>query len=165
MSITQSRLRELLDYNPDTGVFVWREWRGGTAFKGSVAGRPNTTGYTEIKVDGARYMAHRLAWLFVHGYLPSKEVDHINRVREDNRISNLRVANRFENSQNRNRQKNSTSKVAGVCWCKDHKMWRARISVNNKRIHLGRFHSLEEAKAARAAAKKELHKFNPVDPI
>jgi hypothetical protein len=165
MSLTQSRLKELLDYNPDTGVFVWRESRRGTVLKGSVAGHRHSNGYTEIKVDGVIYMAHRLVWLFVHGYIPPREVDHINRVRDDNKISNLRLAHSFENSQNRNRQKNSTSKVAGVCWCKDNKMWRARISVNNKRVHLGRFPSLEEAKAARAAAKKELHKFNPVDPI
>ncbi len=163
MSLTQSRLKELLDYNPDTGVFVWREWRGGTAFKGSVAGRPDSKGRIQVMVDGASYFAHRLAWLFVNGKFPPEHIDHINRDVSDNRIQNLRLASNIENGQNRNKHPRNTSGVSGVSFHKKTGKWQAKITFSGKTIYLGVYESIEEAAAARAFGKEKYHKFHPID--
>lgn len=161
--ITQERLRELLDYNPETGLFTWKQYRGGTAFAGSCAGRPNKSGHIQIMVDGVRYMAHRLAWLYVNGSFPKNEIDHINRIRSDNRIANLRPASNLENAQNRSRSSNNTSGRSDVTWNKKTKKWRARLTVGYKRMHLGYFESLDDAFSARAQAKMKYHTFHPFD--
>jgi hypothetical protein len=99
---TQSRLLELLDYDKDSGNFTWiKSPRRGVA-PGSIAGTPTTKGYRHIMIDRRRYFAHRLAWLYVYGEDPGDlQLDHINRVRSDNRIDNLRLATQSENGLNR----------------------------------------------------------------
>ena len=155
--LTQERLKELLDYDPETGVFVWKVNRGRTAKAGTPAGNKNHDGYNRIMVDGKHYMAHRLAWFYVYGVWPANELDHINRERGDNKISNLRKASRLENMWNRARHSNNTSGYAGVSWSKLHNKWRADIQVNGKGKHLGLFNTPEEAHTAYLAAKEELH--------
>ena len=92
--LTQARLKKLLSYNTDTGEFRWRVTRRGAARAGSVAGCVRHDGYVRIAIDGKRYLAHRLAWLYVHGELVP-ELDHANGVRSDNRLDNLRPATRI----------------------------------------------------------------------
>lgn len=94
----QTRLKELLHYDPNTGIFTWRvNRRGRFARKGSVAGTVDFNGYIAMGVDNRRYYAHRLAWLYVFGYYPPEDTDHINEIKTDNRIVNLRCASRSEN--------------------------------------------------------------------
>lgn len=160
--ITQERLKEVLDYDPYTGVFTWRKARAGIAV-GSVAGFVKRNGYIYIGIDKKYHRAHRLAWLYVHGNFPEADIDHINRVRNDNRITNLRAATRSENLQNRPKQSNNTSGVPGVCWHKRRQKWCAYIKHLGREVHIGYYNTLEEAATARASAKAEYHKFHPED--
>lgn len=159
--LTAERLRELLDYDPETGVFVWRVGRRGKGALGSVAGSLGPRGYLRLTVDSQDYRAHRAAWLYVHGRWPAAELDHINGQRDDNRLGNLREATHAENMQNRARHRNNTSGSAGVNWCGRKRRWVARICVDGRRRHLGYFATLEAAAAAYLAAKAELHTFQP----
>jgi len=88
--LTTDRLRELLDYDTETGLFRWKTPTNNRITVGSLAGQNHPKGYTRIGVDGAKYLAHRLAWLYVHGVWPINQIDHINRMKTDNRINNLR---------------------------------------------------------------------------
>lgn len=160
--VTQERLKELLDYDPGTGIFTWRV-SCGTAKAGSVAGTVRPDGYVAIQIDRKPYLAHRLAWLYVHGEFPTDQIDHVNRVRTDNRIENLRLATNAENAQNMSKYRTNTSNVVGVCWNKRGGNWVAFIWLNGKKIHLGLFDTIEEAAAARTAAKAKLHTFHPED--
>lgn len=157
--LTQERLKELLDYDPETGVFTWKVYRGGRIKKGENAGWFNDEKYKHIKIDGKQYKAHRLAWLYVYGQLPVKDIDHINRDRADNRIRNLREVSNQQNSWNQRVGKNNTSGYTGVTWYKRINKWGAYIKVNYKRIHLGFYSTPEEANAAYVRAKAEHHKF------
>ena len=109
--------------------------------------------------DGKLYLAHRLAWLYVHGSFPEHHIDHINRDRADNRISNIREATPAENRQNASLQRNSTSGFSGVSWTKRERRWRARIVVNSREIGLGYFVDKQSAADAYAEAKKQFHPF------
>lgn len=157
--LTQDRVKTLLLYDPDTGVFRWKVARSNAA-RLSTAGTVCKKGYRRISIDAKTYPAHRLAWLYVYGVYPDTEMDHINRNRDDNRISNLRVANRFVNTQNTNGRKDNVSGHRGVGWHKISARWRARINVNNKCVNLGSFLSFEEAVAAyqQAAAKHHIYR-------
>ncbi|AAP58717.1 49L [Xanthomonas phage Xp10] len=154
---------QLLAYDPETGLLRWKLSRQGPAKAGSVAGTPHIQGYLQVRVHGKDYRAHRLAWLLHTGSWPSQHLDHISGQRDDNRFSNLRECNKSENGQNRGMSSNNTSGVQGVCWHKQTKKWRARIMVQGKHISLGYFTTIEEAAAARAAAKQQYHTFQPVE--
>jgi hypothetical protein len=161
---TAERVRELLDYNPETGIFTWKVFRAGKAVAGSVAGKINSHGYREIRVDGARIGAHRLAFLYVLGRLPKKQVDHKNGIRDDNRMENLREASTAENMQNLRKANadNKSSGLLGASWYGLTKKWQARIRVEGKQIHIGYFDTAEEAHAAYLKAKAELHPFQTI---
>lgn len=156
--LTQSALKEILHYDPGTGVFTWRVSLG-TAKAGSVAGSFARHGYVQIGVAGRNHLAHRLAWLYEFGEFPPNDLDHINRVRSDNRICNLRPATNAENNQNCSMRRDNTSGHVGVYWYKRDKKWRAKIQINRKTIPLGRFTNLEGAIAARKAAELKYHTF------
>lgn len=158
--LTAERLRELLAYDPNTGVFTWRLGRGRVK-AGYVAGAPNGKGYLLIKIDGKNHKAHRLAWLYMHGEWPSSEIDHKDRVKTNNRIQNLRAVTRSENSQNKTLPKNNTSKFRGVYWHKRDRRWVAKIAINGKRKHLGHFDTAESASAAYLDAAAQMHTHNP----
>ncbi|WP_217992144.1 HNH endonuclease signature motif containing protein [Providencia rettgeri] len=102
-----------------------------------------TTGYVEIQIDGIRYKAHRLAWLYCYGVMPDKQVDHINSCKTDNRITNLREATRSQNQQNTGLTKSNKSGRKGV-YFRDGK-WQAQAQINGKKYHLGRHKSIDEA--------------------
>lgn len=159
--ITQSRLKATLEYNKDTGLFFWKENRGKFCCKGKTAGCVSYDKYISIKIDGKKYFAHRLAWLWVFGKMPINEIDHINNNRQDNRIENLRLATRAENNQNiKEANKKSLHGFLGVSPRKN--SWRARIQCGKKRIHIGDFQTPEEAHLAYLKAKKDLHPFSTI---
>ena len=143
--LTQERLKELLNYDPATGIFTWRVAARNSIRIGQQAGTPHPRGYMIIGIDDSRFKAHRLAWLYVHGEMPPAELDHINRIPNDNRIANLRLADRYTNTQNTGMQKNNTSGYRGVSWHKSQRKWRARISIRGKMNELGYFHSKDDA--------------------
>lgn len=87
--LTQKRLKKLLYYNPDTGIFTWKI-NSRRSLKDAPAGNLHPSGYIRIGIDSKEYRAHRLAFLYMEGYIPENDVDHINRVRDDNRWKNLR---------------------------------------------------------------------------
>jgi hypothetical protein len=158
--ITAEQVRECLDYDKSTGVFLWRGQRPGVKV-GDIAGTCHDKGYKRICLDGKLYFAHRLAWLYVHGRWPAYEIDHINGVRDDNRIENLREATSAENHQNLGRQPKNTSGHPGVSWHRFSGKWYARIRATGGRRHLGYFDTAEEAAAAYRQAKSNLHPFQP----
>ena len=159
--LTADRLREVLDYPSETGVFTWRVQVCSQAPVGAVAGTLSDSGYWRIRIDSKFYYAHRLAWLYVKGLWPRCEIDHKNRVKTDNRIANLREATRAENEQNKSLQTNNKSGYRGVCWLQKRLAWAAQISVNGKRKHLGYFATPEAAYEAYKSAATRAHTHNP----
>lgn len=155
MSLTQKRLKEILDYSPETGVFTWKVSHP-RAKVGAVAGAKDYYGYVVIRLDTVLYKAHRLAWLYVHGEWPTKNLDHINQIKNDNRMSNLRNVGQSINMQNSRVRANNLSGVAGVCWRKDRKRWVARIKIGYKNIFLGNYECKNAAIEARRDAEKRL---------
>ena len=158
-SLTQDRLKQLLHYDPDTGVFVWRVNRTWSVRAGNVAGKKHHSGYWNLFVDGKWLMAHRAAWLYSYGTWPAADIDHINRIRDDNRLCNLREANRSENCQNQPIRKSNTSGITGVSWHKGSNAWVATISVDKKLRHLGTFRNIEDAVNARRQAETVYYPF------
>jgi hypothetical protein len=158
--ITQERLKQVLHYAPDTGVFTWKVGKRGCS-AGSVAGHVcKRDKYRLIGVDTKLYFAHRLVWLYMYGSFPKNQIDHINRNRSDNRLSNLRDATNAQNSQNASLRKDSTSKVRGVHWYKRRSKWQVYINVNGRRSFIGYFSDKSDAVAAYSAAARERHPFN-----
>ena len=157
--MNQERLKELLHYCPETGVFTWTAKKRGVTLD-SVAGYVGRYGYWKITLDKKRYAAHRLAWLYVHGQWPDDCIDHINRVRTDNRIANLRLATHAQNRQNLSLNARNKSGVRGVSFDAVNQKWRASISVNGKAKNLGRFTTKAEAAAAYKVAAAKYHTHN-----
>lgn len=157
-SLTAARLRELLSYDPTTGLFKWRVNRRGGCKAGSVAGVNDGRGYIKTTIDGRPCRAHRLAWLYVYGEWPAHQIDHINGVRSDNRLANLREATNAQNLQNQ-RKANSKNKcgLLGVGPFGD--KWRAQISYYGTTKHLGLFETPELAHAVYLEAKAAMHPF------
>lgn len=157
--LTQEQIKKILHYDPNTGVFIWRAKPCKNMRVGSVAGTKRSNGYAQIRIEGKDHKAHRLAWLYMHGEFPPNDIDHINRVKTDNRICNLRPATRAENLQNKSMHSNNTSGHTGVCWFKKTQKWQAKITINKKKIHLGYFTDISEAIASRKAAEQKFHTF------
>ena len=158
-SINSTRLREILNYDPDTGVFTWIVKPNKSLSAGRQAGCISR-GYRKIHIDNKNYQAHRLAWLYVYGELPQQMLDHINGNGLDNRISNLREATTKQNAENiYGPQSNNTSGYLGVHWIPHKRKWRSRIMNNGKKLSLGYFFTKEEAYEAYIVAKRVLHPF------
>ena len=155
---TQEHLKEVLDYNPKTGIFVWKIATSRKMRAGAIAGYLNNRGYVQICDRGVRYMAHRLAWLFTYGKLPSNWIDHINGIRNDNRIENLRDVSKLGNNQNQTKaHRDSECGLLGVRIKKSNGKYIAAIKTNGKSKHLGTFLTKEEAHQAYVAAKRIHH--------
>ena len=151
--ITQERLKSLLTYDPDTGEFCWKAAKGTRARPNELAGAMGGGGYWLIQIDGKKHKAHRLAWVYTYGEQPD-EIDHINRVKHDNRVTNLRSVTHHENSQNQTKPRNNTSGFIGVDFHKRSGKWRARIRIDGKLRDLGYFGTAEQAADCRRAAEK-----------
>jgi hypothetical protein len=128
-----SVINQLLDYDPMTGVFRWKDTRHNCVKVGAVAGTIRKNGYLQIVINYSNYKAHRLAYYIVTGDQPP-EVDHKNGIRHDNKFINLRAADKKLNMNNRKKHKNNTSGIIGVRWDKQDNCWKAYYSVNGKRI-------------------------------
>jgi hypothetical protein len=164
--ITRDRLNHLLTYDPETGNFTFLPRadcefatpRAAAIFRakceGKVAGWRHSAGYISIKIDGAEYLAHRLAWLWHTGQLPDDEIDHINGNRADNRLANLREVTKLENSHNQSLRVTNTSGTNGVFPSRGR--WRAEIVTEGKSVYLGEFRTQAEGVAARRGAEKIL---------
>lgn len=152
----QQRLRELLDYDVETGRFVWRQ-ANKRVKAGTVAGYVGSDGYVRIRASGTRFLAHRLAWFYVHGTWPAGEIDHINGDRSDNRIANLRDATTSINQQNQRqaRTNNRSSGLLGVT--RKRSKWQAQIETNGRNVFLGCYSTKEDAHLAYLKAKRERH--------
>ena len=159
--VSAQRLRELLDYDPDTGLFARRvaTGKGGRFKSGLEPGCVSPQGYRVIAIDRVLYKAHRLAWLHVHGVWPTNHIDHINGIKTDNRLVNLRDVSRSVNSQNRRdaMANNKTSGLLGAYPARTPSRWYAVISAHRHRTYLGMFDTPEEAHAAYLNAKRRLH--------
>ena len=155
--ITAEQLRELLRFDPETGVFSWAKNWGGKR-RGGPVGCLHPHGYVVIQVLGRQHPAHRLAWLHVHGAWPSSELDHINGVRDDNRVANLRVASGTQNNGNRRLTEKNKSGFKGVR--KKGKNWEASIGFGKEWFYIGMFKASEVAGAAYLEeAKKKFGSF------
>jgi len=158
--LTAEQLREALDYDPATGLFRWKVQPSSKARvkADDIAGCLTTDGYRHIMLDRKWHLAHRLAWLHMHGVWPIDQLDHRNGVRDDNRIANLREATRRQNSQNqRLANRTNTSGLLGAY--PNHDRWRAQIRFGGRCYNLGTFDTPEAAHAAYLAAKRHLHPF------
>jgi hypothetical protein len=145
--LTQEMVKELFDYDASTGDLVRRVSRSNAVKVGDVVGCLNQTGYLATSIDGKLYKNHRLVFLYHNGYLP-KTLDHINRIKTDNRIENLREATRPENNRNASKRKDNTSGFKGVVWDKPANKWRSYINVHGKRHRLGYFADVVDAAQA-----------------
>ena len=159
--LTLARVRELFDYDPETGVLVRRITTSNRAPKGTVAGRRNGNGYLRVMIDGYTDYVHRVVWFHFYGEWPEFEMDHIDGNGMNNRISNLRCATHAQNSQNLSTRNTNKSGMIGVSWSKLHSKWEAYINVNYKKKYLGLFDDLKAAGEAYLAAKQGLHHFQP----
>jgi hypothetical protein len=152
MKLTAKLLRKLLHYDPDTGIFLWKEGLYQSVKVGSVAGT-FSHGYWQIGIDYKKYRAHRLAWLYMTGSWPKRNIDHKDKNRAHNAWSNLREATHSQNSINMKPRVDSMSGKTGVSWRPQRGTWRARINVNGVELTLGHYRDFDEAKAAREAAE------------
>jgi hypothetical protein len=152
-----NRLREVLEYRPDTGEFFWRKRLSNRVKVGDRAGTKGANGYIYIRFDGYMLLAHRLAWLYVHKEYPSLAIDHINGERSDNRMLNLRLATISQNAMNGVLRNTNKSGYRGVSWDKGKNKWVARIVKDRKQHVLGRFPTKEAAYDAYLSAAETLH--------
>ena len=159
--LNAERVRELLNYDPETGVFTWRVQRGGIASPGSIAGGITENGRRLIGVDGINYFANRIAWLYMTGEWPKGEVDHWDTDPSNDRWSNLRDVSRQVNQQNaRKARADNKTGFLGVSIGRRGVGFLARIFVNGKTECLGTYKTAEEAHAVYVEAKRRLHEGN-----
>lgn len=161
--LTSARLRDVLSYDPNTGVFCWlprpekassdKSWNTRFAGKkaGAIVGR-----YIEIRIDGRRYLAHRLAWFYMTGEWPV-EIDHRDCNGFNNKWRNIRCASRGQNEANKRLSTRNTTGAKGVYRRADCNRFLAQVWVGGRTISLGLFSTFEDAVAARQAAAKRLH--------
>jgi hypothetical protein len=159
------RLRQVLNYDPATGMFTWKVSLRNRTLPGDKAGYMNNQGYMLCVIDQQKIRLHRAAWAIYYGTMPEGHLDHINGVRHDNRIENLRIATASENMQNTALRKNSTTKVKGIHLRKDTGKYSSSITVNGVTHWLGCFDNISDAKRARLAAENTLHPFNATERI
>lgn len=156
--LTAHRLRELVDYDPVTGLFTRRVQSSNRVRVGSVAGSIHRdSGYVFICVDGKRYRAHRLAWLYTGGKWPEHHIDHINGNTSDNRWSNLRLATNAENMRNTAAYRNNTSGYKGVHFHKPSGRWRADVMHEGRSVSAGYHATPEAAHTAACGLRQRLH--------
>lgn len=174
-ALTQKYLKECFSYNTETGILMWLErprshFKTSTAFNtfnkrfsGKNAGSKTTTTcgktYSQVRVSNKLYFSQRIIWTLVHNEIPN-EIDHINGDSEDNKLVNLRNVTHKENQKNLKLSSKNTSGLCGVEWDKGKNKWRARITINKIKFHLGYFLSKQSALNARVDAENK-YNFHP----
>ena len=158
MTLTKERLKEVVTFDDTTGIFV-RKLKAKRAVVGRTLGYKKSNGYIALSIDGQKYFAHRLAWLYVYGEFPKNDIDHIDGNRTNNKIKNLRDVSRTENLQNIKIAK-SHNKSTGILGAYLHMSGKfmSRIKVNKKDVYLGLFETAEQANQAYLKAKQQFHK-------
>jgi len=149
--LSQVHLKSILSYNPKTGVFTWLVGKR----MGTIAGSLHWRGHRHIKIDQKKYHASRLAFLYMMGKFPEKEVDHKNRVRDDDTWDNLRDVSHSTNERNKGLRPSNTSGCTGVSWFKPIKRWHVRIKVEGRSISLKYFKNKTDAIRVRQEAEKK----------
>lgn len=148
--MNRKKLESYVLYDKHNGFFKYRN-------SGRTVDNRNQSGYVRVSIDGKRYLAHRLAWIWCNGDIPEgMEIDHINQVKHDNRIVNLRLGTSRDNKRNRALQSNNTTGINGVSYDKKNNAYEANIKVDGKKVFLGYYDTEAEAKAARYAADRVL---------
>jgi hypothetical protein len=155
--LSLDRLKYLLNYSPDTGLFIYNVSQGSRG-KGSVAGNLQTNGYRQIRIDKRLYLEHRLAWFYCFQEWPIKVLDHINGIKDDNRLDNLREVSQSQNLQNSGLASHNTSGYRGVSYVKSRNKFEAYISIDNIKKNLGHFNTAEEAHSAYLNAVSNIRK-------
>ena len=150
--ITQELVMSLFTYNPENGYLNRKTTTGGCSI-GERVGYIELNGYRRTRIKGRQYAEHRIIWLLIYGNLPNCQIDHINRLKNDNRVINLRLANASQNQQNIPIKGNNTTGVCGVSYHKQAKKFTSRIVVDGKQIFLGLFKDIECAALARKDAE------------
>jgi hypothetical protein len=153
--VTQERLKQLLHYDPVTGVFT-RIQSSRSDRLGQQPGSRNTKGHIQIRIDGKLYVAHRLAWLYVNGQFPINQLDHIDGDKTNNKFGNLRTATNKQNQENVPLQTNNTSGYRGVSFDKRVNKFRAYVCHNRKNITIGLFATGEDAAIAARSVRDQL---------
>ena len=162
--ITQEELKNRLDYNPLTGVFTWLHDKPNVKKKaGDSAGCKMNKGYIHINLNGKKYLAHRLAWLYTYGVFPSGFIDHINGDRDDNGIVNLRQVTNRENCQNNITVRNG-DRLVGAHWSTKMQKWKSSYHYNGKYHNLGVFNTAQEASKAYIEATQTLKEAQSANP-
>lgn len=159
VELTMDRLRSVLDYNPQTGVFTWKKVSAGTRVENGVAGSPAIGGkYVSITIDQKPYLAHRLAWFYVNGVWPEGEIDHMDGCGTNNRIDNLRDVSHAVNMQNIRAKtaKNKRSSLMGVS-VSDEGRITSSLTFAGKSYYLGTFDTEHDAHKAYISAKRAMH--------
>ena len=151
--LTQKRLKEVLHYNPETGIFRWKISISRSKI-GDIAGTVNSNGYVMIGVDKIPRLASRLAFLYMIGQFPENQMDHINRIRSDNRWINLREVTNQCNLRNTGHFCTNTSGIKGVCYDRKYDKWKAYVYIFDERFHLGQVKDLDEAVCIRLTAEQ-----------
>lgn len=143
--LTQKELTQLFNYNYDTGIFT-RAVAVSSTKVGDIAGYIHKiSGYHRIRINNRKYLTHRLVWLYVHGYFPPNEIDHINGISNDNRLCNLRLATRTENMRNIGKSARNKTGFKGVSFDEKTGKYSIKLTVGKKELYLGGFLSLESA--------------------
>lgn len=155
--INAERLREIVDYDPETGEFTWKFCHRRRKNKDGKVGHLSEAGYVQMYVDGVNTRAHRLAWLHFHGRHPAGYIDHINGDKADNRIANLRDVAPAINSQNRV-EPTPRNKIGAIGVSEFRGGYRAHIEAHSVRHYLGTYETLAEARAAYNAGRLILHR-------
>ena len=156
-TIKQAEVLCLLNYDKITGIFTWKKLLAKNHMKVGDKAGTFKNGYIRIILKGVKYYAHRLAWFYVNGVWPSKDIDHKNRNGLDNRWDNLREATHNQNMHNKKIHKNNVTGYKGVSYVKKGNRYKASIKVNFKTVYLGCFKTPEEAHAVYCKAAEELH--------
>jgi len=143
--ITLEYLKNILRYEPNTGNWYWLIDIRNKVQKGDKAGSIDSNGYVLIRIANKSYRAHVIAWFYMTGEWPNKQIDHKDTVRSNNTYINLRPATQSQQKANSNLPANNTSGFKGVCWAKQYKKWRVRIQINGSVLNLGYFMDLIKA--------------------
>ena len=143
--LTQQRLKELLEYDEDTGEFTWLISLSNRGVIGQAVGSTRDDDYRVTSIYGKPYLMHRLAFLYMTGEFPKLWIDHINKDPSDNRWINLRECSPSQNNHNRALQRQNNSGYKGIGWLPKIQKWRARITINGKEIHLGVYIDIRDA--------------------
>jgi hypothetical protein len=156
--LTQDELKKQLHYDKETGLFTRLTIVKKSHSKiGDIAGSKHRTGYVLIRVNGKRYLAHRLVFLYVNGEFPKDGIDHINTIRSDNSWINLRSASQSKNMMNRAKPSNNSSGYKGVYWHKHRSKWAVQCRVEGKKLSGGYFNDPYLASIAYKELAKKHH--------